>query len=148
MKTIPKLLAALTALAGVFTACEGADAPSDQAVTLSKEVVTLAPEGSSETVVLTAPVAWIATPSAEWLKVNPASGDAGTFNLSVSAVKNATKQDRSGVVTVSAGALSATLTVSQKAVQEEQPQTPDTMDGYGADVNDWGQGEDSSYHKD
>lgn len=148
MKTILKLLAVLTALAGVVSACEGTDATTDQALTLSKEAVTLAPEGGSETVVLVAPVAWVATPSAEWLKVNPASGDAGTFNLSVSADKNASGQDRSGMLTISAGSKSATLSVSQKAYSEEQPQTPDTMNGYGADVNDWDQGGDSSYHKD
>jgi hypothetical protein len=155
MKTILKLLAVLAVLAGGVAACQGGggDAQTDQSMTLSKQAVTLAPEGGSEIVTLIAPAAWTATSTAEWLKVNPASGNSGTFNISVSADKNASGQDRSGMVTFSAGNKSASLTANQKAIPQdpvtpEDPPTPGTIDGYNADVIDWDEGEDSTYHKD
>lgn len=155
MNTVLKWLAVMASLAGVLMACEEKDKePQEQeeSLTLSQEAVTLSPEGGSATVVLTSSVAWIATPSATWLKVSPDAGNAGSTRITVSAGKNDSGQDRSGTVRISAGTKSASVSVSQKKAEQgtdpQNPETPGNIDGLGGDVNDWDEGGDSTYHKD
>lgn len=57
---------------------------------------------------------WSAKPSADWLTVNPASGIAGDFTITVKAAANETPDDRTASVTVQCGDVAKTVSVQQK----------------------------------
>lgn len=57
---------------------------------------------------------WSATTSAGWLTLNPDSGIAGDFNVTVKAAANDTPDDRSATITVQCGDVVKTVSVQQK----------------------------------
>jgi poly(beta-D-mannuronate) lyase len=72
--------------------------------------------GGSQSVVLTSNLDWIATTDANWITITPSSGsDDGSIDVSVD--ENITNNKRSGIVTVSGGSISKTLSVTQSAAK-------------------------------
>ncbi len=61
-----------------------------------------------------APATTRSTRASTWLSVSPASGPAGNATVTVSALKNDTGEDREGFITIQAGELTKTLSVTQK----------------------------------
>ncbi|MDO6760476.1 chondroitinase-B domain-containing protein [Tamlana sp. 2_MG-2023] len=69
--------------------------------------------GEAQDVTVTSNVNWTATTMDSWISIAPASGsDNGTF--AVTASENTTYSERSGEVTVTGGALTRTITVTQE----------------------------------
>ena len=68
---------------------------------VSPKEVTIPADGGRETVKFTSPIAWKAEPSADWMHINPASGEAGEVVLTVSADANPSETERTGTVKVS-----------------------------------------------
>ncbi|MBQ8272125.1 MAG: hypothetical protein IJZ09_03865 [Tidjanibacter sp.] len=71
--------------------------------------------GGEQTVSVVAKGAWTATPDAEWIKVEPASGEAGTVSVKIYAEKNATTEAREGKVVFAVGEEKAEVAVAQQA---------------------------------
>lgn len=116
MKFKSFLLAAAAMLFAV--ACnETPEAPVDpeaQVAVMPLEVSYVA-NGGENAVSVVAKGAWTATPSAEWITVSPASGEAGTVSVKVTATKNEVTEAREGVVTFAVGTEKAELKVKQAA---------------------------------
>ncbi len=71
--------------------------------------------GGEQTVSVVAKGAWTATPDAEWIKVEPASGEAGNVSVKIYAEKNATTEAREGKVVFAVGEEKAEVAVAQQA---------------------------------
>lgn len=88
--------------------------PEAQVAVMPLEVSYVA-NGGENAVSVVAKGAWTATPSAEWITVSPASGEAGTVSVKVTATKNEVTEAREGVVTFAVGTEKAELKVKQAA---------------------------------
>lgn len=113
---INKLFFASLAILATLVGCnpdkeEPAAAPS---LTLDKTEVELGKEGGSATVTLTTNRDWTATPSAEWIAVEPESGSASDDAQSVTiTVLPNTGNNRTGSVSFSIGLAKKSVSVSQ-----------------------------------
>jgi uncharacterized protein (TIGR02145 family) len=87
----------------------------------------------SYAIAITSNTAWTAAKSAEWLTLNPASGN-GNGTLTVAVSTNTTTDTRTATVTLTAGNLSKTVTVSQAGVAAATPP-------HAASTNTWVIGE-------
>lgn len=95
----------------------------------------------TENVMLTAgaAAAWTASSSAAWLKVSPASGT-GKATLSLNAEENTSANSRAAIVTITAGAETKEISVTQKAGSTTTTPPPSTSGDPlfpGADFEDW-----------
>ena len=116
MKFKSFLLAAAAMLFAV--ACgetpEGPVNPESQVAVMPMEVSYVG-NGGENAVSVVAKGAWTATPSADWITVSPASGEAGTVSVKVTAAKNEVTEAREGVVIFTVGTDKAELKVKQAA---------------------------------
>lgn len=88
--------------------------PEVQIGVMPMEVSYVAAAGE-QTVSVVAKGAWTATADAEWIKVEPASGEAGTVSVKISAEKNETTEAREGKVVFAVGEEKAEVAVAQQA---------------------------------
>ena len=101
-------------------------AGKDVIFTLSDQQLNAETAGLEKTIEFESNADWTASSDAIWLTVTPASGSAadGSATITVSVVKNDTFDARSAKVSVKAGPLSATITVSQEAAPAYVKVTP------------------------
>lgn len=114
-----KLLLLIVAFFAIgFSACQ------KEKTTQTPESVAIItqPQSKGETAVAgTRPVTiaatckWVATSDAEWISVEPASGDVGIQEINLSFGENTTGNTRIGNVTFTAGDYSETFTLTQNA---------------------------------
>ncbi len=75
-------------------------------------------EGGDNTISFTTNEAWTAqvinSRADDWCKINPTSGSAGNATITVTTTPNDTPDDRTASIIIKAGAVSKTVTVSQK----------------------------------
>lgn len=74
----------------------------------------LADEGGSAIIRFTANAPWKATADQEWCTVSPASGKAGTVEVSVTASANAGYDERNAKVVIESGTAKQSVTITQK----------------------------------
>lgn len=75
-------------------------------------------------------VPWSATTDADWLSVNPTSGDSGYTSIQITAEENTTFSARTGTVTIKSietGVVLATITVTQDELMEVLTVQPSTV---------------------
>lgn len=70
-------------------------------------------DGGVVSISINSTVAWTAKSSESWVTLSPASGQAGTATVKASVLKNDTTDDRSAVVTFTAGTAQSTVTIMQ-----------------------------------
>lgn len=70
-------------------------------------------DGGVVSISINSTVAWTAKSSESWVTLSPASGQAGTATVKASVLKNDTTDDRSAVVTFTAGTAQGTVTIMQ-----------------------------------
>ena len=88
-------------------------------VTLSKNSISDAGEGKTETVNVTANAAWTAASNAEWVTIAPTSGAAGVTEVAVTVAENSSEAAREAKVTFTINAnVTAELTVTQAYVAQ------------------------------
>jgi uncharacterized protein (TIGR02145 family) len=86
----------------------------------------------SYTLTVTSNVSWTASKTAEWLTISPAAGE-GNGAINVDVAENPAMEARSATITVTAGALTETVTVAQEApFLEVAPATVDAEAGDGS----------------
>ena len=90
---------------------------------LTNEALEIEAQGGSKSFDIVSSQAWTATSDAEWLTVEPSSGEGSesAVTVKVSAEKNDTDKERTATVTVSAGKLTGTVAVTQAAGTAEDP---------------------------
>ena len=91
----------------------------DPSFSLQEETgsITLASAANSQTVIsFTSTREWEANTSSEWLLISPTSGEAGTYQLALTASnKNDSKDSRTAIVNLVSAGLTQSLTVTQSA---------------------------------
>lgn len=113
-KNIFKALAVLAAVFA-FAGCQK-EAPEDN-VNISSAKIVASAAGETQTISFTSNVAWTMASSADWVSVSPASGEAGSANVSVTISPNTTYSQRSTTLTLNAGKKSTSWTVEQGFVE-------------------------------
>ncbi len=138
MKPFFKILAAALLLCAFAASCGGdstesepepAPTPSvpepddkDDKIVISENTdlsPTISQDGESKTIRFTAKKPWQASvndtrAAADWLHVSPASGEAGEAELTITAERNETTDDRVGYVKIVSGDSSVSISVTQK----------------------------------
>ena len=104
-------------------------------LTLSKTSLEVVAEGGEVTFAVTSKAAWTATVPAEadWVTLNPASGEASAEAVTVTATvsENPLLTERTAVITVTAAGIEETVTL----VQEPNTPKPEAMEGDGSEAN-------------
>ena len=94
---------------------EGATPPEpDPSLEVSVDGFKFNAEGGDGSFNIVSNLPWSAKVSADWLSLTQYSGDAGTATVIVTGARNETIEARRGTVTVTAGNLQKTVTVSQE----------------------------------
>ena len=123
---IKHLLIGLFAVAATV-ACTQEQPAETPKLEVDKEAVSLAATAAESSFNVTSNQAWAATADADWVTLDPASGEAATeaVAVKVTAEDNTAKEARTAKVTVKAGELTKTVTVTQAAAGEEpEPEKP------------------------
>ena len=123
---IKHLLIGLFAVAATV-ACTQEQPAETPKLEVDKEAVSLAAEAAESSFNVTSNQAWVATADADWVNLDPASGEAAAeaVAVKVTAEDNTAKEARTAKVTVMAGELTKTVTVTQAAAGEEpEPEKP------------------------
>ncbi len=93
-------------------------------------------KGGDAPVEFTASDPWTASVDKDWCSVSPASGEAGSATITVTAAANETSDERSAVVTLKCGNVTKTFTVSQKQKNMiEVPQSSFSVNSNGGVIN-------------
>lgn len=112
-----KLIFALFAAAAVLCGCSQEDEPASAGIKItstSKDVIEMSSEGDKVNLRFTSSGDWHIECTGDWLTITPLEGKAGTGRVVLEAGINATKEDRSAVLTVVSGNMSESITVSQE----------------------------------
>jgi len=119
---IKHLLIGLFAVAATV-ACTQEQPAETPKLEVDKEAVSLAATAAESSFNVTSNQAWAATADADWVTLDPASGEAATeaVAVKVTAEDNTAKEARTAKVTVKAGELTKTVTVTQAAGEGEDP---------------------------
>jgi endoglucanase len=105
-------VACLTTL--VFS-CSSSEPAPDPELVASTEQLTLSKDGETKSFYVKANTAWQLSSSETWCTLTPSSGQTGTIKIDASAPKNETGAPRTATITVTAGALSKQVAVTQGA---------------------------------
>lgn len=110
-------LSAIVAISTAFSACKDNDDSYNKpaleiGTELSNNSLALDANGTAQTITFTANRKWTASSNASWLDVSPASGEAGTYTITLKALANA-GLERTGVVGIKFGSSSQSFNVLQ-----------------------------------
>ena len=119
---IRHLLIGMLAIAGAV-ACKQDQPVEEPVLEVNKTAVALAATAGESTFNVTANNAWTASADADWVSLDPASGDASdkAVTVKVTAEDNTATEARTATVTVKSGDLTRSVKVSQAAAQGETP---------------------------
>jgi Leucine-rich repeat (LRR) protein len=112
-----------------LTVTQPGAAPS---IAIDKTAITAGDGAGSHTIDVTANAEWTAQSNAEWLTVSPASG-AGDGTVTVTIERNTFTEGRTGTVTLRAGLLVKTLTVTQASAPSLEIDKTTISTGTGVD---------------
>ncbi|MBQ8484351.1 MAG: hypothetical protein IJ504_08625, partial [Bacteroidales bacterium] len=127
-------------LIGMLTLAAIACTPEQQVVNpelnVDKSEVSVEAKDGKATVNVTSNVEWTASSQADWISIDPSSGE-GSENavaVKISAGDNPAEQAREATVIISAGELQKTVKVTQKAKEAEQEPEPEKPQ---PEVSEW-----------
>ena len=119
----------LTAAAAALMAvgCHEKPEGGEGSVSLHSDAQMTLPAAETDTTIsFTATADWTASvEGGEWLSVSPASGEAGEISATISASANNKTEARTATVRISCGTDETTVTVTQNATDEENPEEPE-----------------------
>lgn len=120
---IKHLLLGLFAVAATVACEELIETPS---LDVDKTAVSVGAVDGQASFNVTSNQSWVATADADWVELEPASGDASkeAVAVTVKAEDNDTEEVRNATVTVTAGELTKTVKVTQAAAQSQGPELP------------------------
>lgn len=101
----------------------------DDFMTVSDSELSYGMSASSKDVTVSASAEWIASSSASWCTVSPATGAAGQTKLNVSVSDNTVESERTAVVTVTMGSIVREIAVKQAAYSEQPSVAAPTVVG-------------------
>lgn len=113
----PKILLRITAFLAIgFSACqkqETTTTPESVAVITQPQPKGESAAAGTRAVTIAATSAWTASSNSTWLTVSPASGERGMQEVILTFQENILSEERTGVVTFTAGTYSETFTLVQ-----------------------------------
>lgn len=127
-------------LIGMLTLAAIACTPEQQVVNpelnVDKSEVSVEAKDGKATVNVTSNVEWTASSQADWISIDPSSGKGSeqAVAVKISAEDNPAEQAREATVIISAGELSKTVKVTQKAKEAEQEPEPEEPQ---PEVSEW-----------
>ena len=126
------MCAALAALA----ACKPETPAEEPKLDVDETAVVVAATAGEATFNVTANQDWTATPDADWVSLDPATGKASekAAAVKVTAEDNETTEARTATITVKAGELTKTVKVTQDAGQGQTPEPPGPED---PELSEW-----------
>lgn len=95
--------------------CKDDDPAPEPELILSVETLLFSNTNETKTFHIKANLGWEVTSSQSWLTLSPASGEAGTIQVSVTAAANTTIESRTATLTAKVGTLTKELAVTQAA---------------------------------
>ena len=116
-------LIATVLVAALAVSCKK-EVPVDSVTITSDAPGVVSVEGGVVSITINSNVAWTAKASESWITLSPASGQAGNVTVKASVLKNDTTDDRSAIVTFTAGTASSSVTVKQS--QKDAMEIKDT----------------------
>lgn len=119
---IKHLLLGLFAVA-TAAACQEEGPLAEPKLEVDKDAVGVAAVAGEATFSVTSNQEWTATADKDWVNLDPASGAASeaAVSVKVTAGDNPEEQERTAIITVTAGELTKTVSVTQAAKEAEQP---------------------------
>ena len=99
---------------------------ADPFFNIAPETLSFASSGESKSVSITSNISWTASSSVSWLTLSKTSGT-GDASVSVSAQANTSTDNRSGIVTFTAGGKTYTVSVTQEGVPTYFEVSPTTL---------------------
>ncbi len=114
---------------------DGGSTSSTYSVNVSSSSLSFDYAADSQSVTVTADHEWSATASESWITVSPKSSTASSATLTISVSVNSTPYERTGTVTLAAGAARETIAVTQ-AGDESADAITCFLDGYSLVWND------------
>lgn len=85
-------------------------------IILAKEEMTFSKVSESSILAIKSNLPWTATSSENWCTINPASGEAGTKQITVSVTENTSGASREAIISIKAGSLEKEVKVIQESV--------------------------------
>lgn len=101
----------------------GGDVNKVTEISITPKSVTIKAEGGTASIAFTAPEAWSATSTEDWITIEPSAGTRGDAVVTITANAN-TGAERSTTVTVESGKLKASATVIQEGAGGNGPDNP------------------------
>ena len=119
---IKHLLIGMLAIAGAV-ACKQEEPVVEPKLDVAPAAVSVAATAGEATFDVTSNQSWVATADADWVSLEPASGEASdkAVTVKVTAEDNTAAEARKVTVTVKAGELTKTVEVAQAAAQADEP---------------------------
>ena len=126
MKHFTLILTAAAVAALMTAGCQEKPEGGEGSVSLHSDAeMTLPASATDTTISFTATAEWTAAiESGEWLNISPASGEAGENGATLSASANNEAEARTATVRITCGTDETTVTVTQNAADEEEPERP------------------------
>lgn len=115
MKT--NIIKGLAILAAVFTIAACSEETPEDSIEVSSTTIVASAAAQEQTIAFTTNQAWEMTSSADWVTVDPASGEAGDAKVKVSFAANDTYSTRTATLTLKAGTKTTKWNVEQAFVE-------------------------------
>lgn len=115
MKT--NIIKGLAILAAVFTFAACSEETPEDSIEVSSTTIVASAAAQEQTIAFTTNQAWEMTSSADWVTVDPASGEAGDAKVKVSFAANDTYSTRTATLTLKAGTKTTKWNVEQAFVE-------------------------------
>lgn len=114
MKKVLQLLLLGFCLLTTVYACSSDDDPITPELVVSTQSIAFAKDGGDKIIHIKTNVNWAIISNQAWCTVTPSSGDGtGTIKLTVNVTANTTNDNRTAILTVTAGSLTEQITVTQ-----------------------------------
>lgn len=120
-------------LMGPFNSCKS-EPEIEPEITLAKEEITFAEISGTSVLAIKTNMPWTATSSQSWCTLTPASGEAGTKQITVAVTENTTNDTREALITITAGSLSKQVNVTQEVVKFSIDNKEFNIEAAGGDI--------------
>lgn len=118
MKKVLQLLLLGFCLLTTVYACSSDDDPITPELVISTQSIAFSKDGGDKTIHIKTNINWAVSSNQAWCTVTPSSGDGtGIIKLTVNATANTTNDNRTAILTVTAGSLTEQITISQSLTE-------------------------------
>jgi len=135
MKVLKKYLSpvVILLLMILFSSCKSEPIVEPE-ITLAKEQMNFTKESGTAALAIKTNVKWTVSSSQSWCTLAPASGEAGTKQITVTVTENSTTDPREAIISITAGSLKKQVKVIQELVKFTIDNKKYTVEAAGGDI--------------